>query len=197
MKKAFKHLKTFVFRGFLAVIPLVLSYFVIRFLYLAVDQRVARIIEKWVGVKIPGLGIILVLIILYLVGLVASNWAGRRMFSLIERISKRIPLIKTIYQLGKQLGAALSLPEKQVMQRVVMVEHFRPGVWSVAFVTGAVTDKKTGEKLLRLFIPTAPNPTTGFMILVRESQVRDLDWSVSDAMNTIISGGIIGPKEIE
>jgi uncharacterized membrane protein len=197
MKKAFKHLKTFVFRGFLTIIPLVLSYLVIRFLYLAVDQKVAPIIEKWTGLKIPGLGIVLVLVIFYLLGLIASNWAGRKIFSLIERFSKRIPLIKTIYQLGKQLGAAFALPEKQVLQRVVMVEHFRPGVWSVAFVTGAVTDKKTGEKLLRLFIPTAPNPTTGFMILVKESQVRDLDWSVSDAMNTIISGGIIGPKEID
>ena len=197
MKKAFKHLKTFIFRGFLTIIPLILSYFVIRFLYLAVDQKVAPFIKKWTGLEIPGLGIILVLIILYLLGLVASNWAGRWVFNLIERISKRIPLIKTIYHLGKQLGAAFALPEKQVLQRVVMVEHFRPGVWSVAFVTGTVTDKKTAEKLLRLFIPTAPNPTTGFMILVKESQVRDLDWSVSDAMNTIISGGIIGPKEID
>lgn len=197
MRKVFKHLKTFIFRGFLTIIPLVLSYFVIRFLYLAVDQKVAPIIEKWTGLKIPGLGIILVLVILYLLGLVASNWAGKRMFNLIERVSKRIPLIKTVYQLGKQLGAAFSLPEKQVLQRVVMVEHFRPGVWSVAFVTGVVTDKKTGEKLLRLFIPTAPNPTAGFMILVKESQVRSLDWSITDAMNAIISGGIIGPKEIE
>ena len=130
MKKIFKHLKTFIFRGLLALLPLGLCYIVLRFLYLAVDQRAARIIEKWIGFNLPGLGIILVLLILYLLGLAASNWAGRGFFGLIERISTRIPLIKTVYHLGKQLGAAMTLPEKRAFKRVVIVEHFRPGVWS-------------------------------------------------------------------
>lgn len=196
MKKAARHLRVHIFRGFLALIPIVLSYFVVRFLYLAVDQRVARLLERWLGFKVPGLGIVLVLVVLYLLGLVASNWAGRWVFSVIDRVTTRIPLIKTVYNLGKQLAGALSLPEKQAFKRVVMVEQFRPGLWSVAFVTGEVRDRRTGGTLLKLFIPTAPNPTTGFSVMVPPEAVRDLPWTISEAMNTIISGGIVGPEEI-
>jgi uncharacterized membrane protein len=197
MSGFFKHLRTYIFRGFLAVIPLGLSYLLIRFLYIAVDTRVAGIIEKVIGLNIPGLGILLVLVLLYLLGLVASNWMGKRVFALIERVTTRIPLIKSIYTLGKKLADAFSLPGKQGLKRAVMVEHFRPGVWSIGFVTGSISDReKKEEKMVRIFIPTAPNPTTGFVIVVKESQVRDLDWSVSEAMNSIISGGIVGPEEI-
>lgn len=196
MKAVFKHIRTFIFRGLLAIVPLVLCYFVIRFLYLAVDQKVANLIEKVVGFRIPGLGIILVLVILYLLGLAASNWAGKQVFGVIERVMERIPVIKTIYHLGKQFGTALSLPEKHVFKRAVLVEHFKPGVWSIAFVTGEVTDGKSGDRLLRLFIPTAPNPTTGFMIMLTPDKVRDLPWTVQEAMNAVISGGIIGPGVI-
>jgi uncharacterized membrane protein len=193
MKPLFKHFRTHIFRGLLAVVPLVLSFFVIRFLYLAVDQKVANLIEKVVGFRIPGLGIVLVLLILYLLGLAASHWAGKQVFGFIGRMMERIPIIKTIYQVGKQFSTALSLPEKQAFKRAVLVEHFKPGVLSVAFVTGEATDAKSGERLLKLFIPTAPNPTTGFVIMVAPDKVRDLSWTVQEAMNVVISGGIIGP----
>ena len=197
MKKVFKHLKTHIFRGFLAIIPLGLSYLVIRFLYLAIDARITRVIDRVLGFRIPGLGILLVLIFLYLLGLLASNWLGRRAFALIEVVSTRIPLIKTIYTLGKKLAEAISLPEKQAFKRAVMIEHFRPGLWSIGFVTGALSSREgEPDKLLKVFIPTAPNPTSGFMVIVRESQVRSLDWTVPEAMNTIISGGIVGPEKI-
>lgn len=197
MRDIFKHLRTHIFRGFLAIIPLGLSYLLIRFLYLAIDTRVAKLIDRLLGFKIPGLGILLVLVLLYLLGLAASNWLGRRAFALIEQVSRRIPLIKTIYTLGKQLADAISLPEKQAFKRAVMVEHFRPGLWSIGFVTGTLTSEgDRAEKLLKVFIPTAPNPTSGFMVMVKESQVRSLDWTVAEAMNTIISGGIVGPDKI-
>jgi uncharacterized membrane protein len=193
----FKHLKTYIFRGFLAVIPIGLSFLVIRFLYIAVDAKVAAIIERWAGFNIPGLGFLLVLLVLYLLGLAASNWAGRRALGLLSLVTSKIPLIKTIYSLGKQLAEAFSLPEKRAFKRVVMLEHFKPGVWSLGFVTAVIQDKeKPGENLLRIFIPTAPNPTAGFVVVVRESQVRSLDWSVPEAMNSIISGGIAGPDKI-
>src|SRR4030043_424292 len=132
MRGIFKHLKTHIFRGLLAVLPLGLSYLVIRF----------------------------------------------------------------VYTLGKQLADALSLPEKGAFKRVVMVEHFRPGVWSVGFVTATLKDRDTGEDRDRVFIPTAPNPTSGFVVMLKSSQVREVDWSVHEAMNSIISGGMVGPERI-
>ncbi|MDP2915167.1 MAG: DUF502 domain-containing protein [Candidatus Aminicenantes bacterium] len=197
MRAVFKHLKTFILRGFLAIIPLALSFIVLRFFYLAVDQRVAHIIEKWIGFNVPGLGFVLVLVILYLLGLAASNWAGRGFLSMVERISMRIPLVKTIYPLGKQIGAAMAVPEKNAFKRVVLVEHFRPGVWSIGFVTGHLDDPRTGERLLKLFVPQGPNPTSGFMIIVKEPQVREIGWSVAEAMNAVISGGLSGPDKLD
>lgn len=197
MNIIFKHLKTHVFRGLLAIIPLVLSYFVIRFLYLTIDRKVAAPIENAAGFRIPGLGILLIILLLYLVGLAASNWLGKKAFNVIEWLSRRIPLIGTVYHLGKQLAEALSLPEKQSFKRVVLVEQFKPGVWTVGFVTGSVKDKDCPDgEFIKVFIPPAPNPTTGFMVLVKEGQVRDLPWTVQEAMNTIVSGGIIGPDGI-
>ncbi|MEW5900361.1 MAG: DUF502 domain-containing protein [Acidobacteriota bacterium] len=197
MKDLFKHLRTHIFRGFLAVIPLGLSFLVIRFLYLTIDTRVTGLIDRVLGFRIPGLGILLVVMVLYLLGLAASHWAGRKAFGLVEKITTRIPLIKTIYTLGKQIAEAFSLPEKQAFKRVCLVEHFRPGAWSVGFVTATVVDRGSpDEKMVRVFIPTAPNPTSGFVIVVKQSQVRELDWGVPDAMNSIISGGIVGPNQI-
>lgn len=197
MRAFFKHLKTYIFRGLLAVIPIGLSYLVIRFFYVTVDARIAKLIDRWLGFRIPGLGILIVLIALYLLGLAASNWAGRKAFGLLDLVTARIPLIKTVYTLGKQLADALALPERGAFKRVVMVEHFRPGVWSVGFVTATLKDRENmGEDMVRVFIPTAPNPTSGFVVMLRASQVREVDWSVPDAMNSIISGGMVGPNEI-
>jgi uncharacterized membrane protein len=197
MRKIYKHVKTNIFRGVLALIPLVLSYFVLRFIYLTVDIPLTQLIEKLIGFRIPGLGTVLLLVILYLVGLVAGNWTGKKAFGLIERVSDRIPVVKSIYHLGKQLADALGIPEKGAFKRVVLVEPFRPGLWSVGFVTGEILDKRSGTKLLKLFIPTAPNVTTGFVVALKEDEVRAVPWTIQEAMNAVISGGIIGPEEIE
>jgi len=197
MKKALKHLKIYVLRGFLASIPIVLSFFVVRFLYVTIDRRVTGLIARWAGRRIPGLGILLVLISLYLLGLVASNWLGKKALTMIDLATSRIPLIKTVYQLGKQVAEALSLPDKKAFQRVVMLQQFRDGVWSIGFVAGAMTDREIPEgRRLKVFVPTAPNPITGFLLIVKESEVRDLDWTISDAMNAILSGGIISPDRL-
>ena len=96
----------------------------------------------------------------------------------------------------ERLTTALSLPDKQAFKRAVLVEHFKPGVHSVGFVTGEVVDRATGRRLLKLFIPTAPNPTTGFVVMVAPDKVQELSWTVPEAMNVVISGGIIGPDEL-
>lgn len=196
MKRLWGHVRRQVVRGFLASIPLIFSFLLLRFLYLAVDQRVAQLIQKVIGFRIPGLGLLLVLILFYLIGLAASHWAGRQIFRIIEAVTTRLPIIKTIYSLGKKLADALSLPDQQAFQKVVLVEYFRPGVFTVAFVTGSIYDRQSGQKLWKLFIPTTPNPTSGFMAMVPESQVRLVPWSTEEAIKIVISGGIIGPEEV-
>lgn len=197
MKRAFKFIKTYIFRGLLAIIPLALSIFVLRLLYVGIDQRVMGWLHKLIGFKIPGLGILLVAIVLFLVGWLASRMVGRQMFHWLERIMSRIPLINTTYHIGKQLSDTLSLPEKLVFRKVVLVDYLKPGIWTIGFVTGSVIDKKNNnEKLLKVFVPTPPNPTSGTMVIVKESETRDPGWTVEEAMKAVISGGIIGPSEI-
>ena len=197
MKNFFKHVRVYIFRGILASIPLFLSYLVIKFIYLMIDKRANNLLEPLIGYRIPFLGILLVLVILYLVGFAASNVIGRQFFNLLGGIASRIPIVKTTYQVGKQLSSTLSLPEKQIFKRVVLVECLKSGIWTIGFVTGTILDKRNHEKLLKVFVPTVPNPTTGFIFLLKESQTIDPGWSVEQAIKAVISGGIIGPEEIE
>ncbi len=196
MKPLLRHIRTFILRGLIAIIPLALSFFATKLLYTAVDKRVARMVEEIVGFTLPGLGILLVLVALYVLGLVASNMVGKQILGLFEGIANRIPLIKTTYRVGKQLGVNLSLPEKEVFKRAVLVEYLKPGIWTIGFVTGVIIDRKSNdERLLKVFIPTPPNPTSGTMVVVRESQTRVPGWSTEEALEAVISGGIIGPSE--
>ena len=141
MKSLFRHIRTYIFRGLLAIVPLALSFFSLKILYTAIDKRVTLPVEKIIGFTFPGLGILFVLVTLYVLGLVASNVIGKQIFSLVERIANRIPLVKTIYQVGRQLAITLSLPEKQAFKRAVLVEYLKPGIWTIGFVTGTIIDR--------------------------------------------------------
>ena len=198
MKRLLKHLKIYMLRGVLAVIPLALTAFAIQILYMTIDKRVTGVVEKFIGFSFPGLGFILLLVVLYLLGLIVSNVIGRQIFRLIEGIAKRIPLVKTTYNVGRQLSSTLSLPEKQVFKRAVLVEYLKPGMWTIGFVTGKLIDRSNNDEgLLKVFVPTPPNPISGTMILVRESQTRDPGWTIEEALKAVISGGVISPAEVK
>ena len=197
MLKLIGYIKTYVFRGFLTIIPLALSFFVLQFFYVFIDRRVMEEVEHVLGLNFPGLGILLLLALLFVLGLVTSNIVGRKILGLVEHLSDRIPLVKSTYKIGKQLASTLSLSENQVFSRAVLVEFLKPGMWTLGFVTGSAIDRQNGdESLLKVYVPTPPNPTSGTMIFVREQQVRDPGWSVEEAMQAILSGGIIGPSEL-
>ena len=190
------HLRNYILRGLLAIIPIVLSWLAVQLLYVAIDKRLQAVLKEFFGFSVPGLGILLVLVVLYTIGVIASNVIGKQFFNFIESLSARIPLIRTIYQIGKQLSTSLALPEKQFFQKVILLE-LRPGVQTVGFVTGFVIDKNDRKKRLKVFIPKVPNPATGYIMIVEESQVIDPNWTVEEGLKMIISGGIIGPESME
>ena len=198
MKTLLKHLKTYILRGLLAIIPLALTAFAVNLLYTVIDKRITGVVEKFIGFSFPGFGVILLLVTLYLLGLIVSNVIGRQFFRLVEGIAKRIPLVKTTYNVGRQLSSTLSLPEKQVFKRAVLVEYLKEGMWTIGFVTGTLIERSNNDEvLLKVFIPTPPNPISGTMIVVRESQTRDPGWTIEEALKAVISGGVISPKEIK
>ena len=190
------HLRRYFVRGVLAVIPIALTLLALTILYNAVDKRVGELVHKLFGVNVPGLGILAVLVILYLAGVIVTNAIGRQFVGLMEHIVDKVPLVRTTYRIGKQLSNTLSLPERQVFKRAVLVEYLKPGIWTIGFVTGNVSDQQTGEEYFKVFVPTPPNPTSGTMVLVRRDNTRDPGWSIEEALNAVISGGIIGPEKI-
>jgi uncharacterized membrane protein len=197
MKKLGFHIRRYIFRGFLALIPITLSVLAVNFLYRTIDERLHLLLERFVSIWFPGMGILLTVVALYLVGLIASNIIGRQFFHFIDRIADRIPLIRTTQKIGRQLADTLLLPEKQVFQKAVLVPYLKSGIWTLGFVTGKLKDMENdGECILKVFIPTPPNPLSGTMILVRESMTRDPGWTVEEAVKTVLSGGIISPPAL-
>lgn len=188
------HFKTNMMRGLVALIPFALCVFVIRLIYFSIDQRVVSLLGD--SVRFPGLGLLLLVGFLYVIGIVTSNVVGRRILSWTDQITARVPVIKTAYQVGRQITTAFSGSGKQAFKRAVLVEA-RPGTWMIGLVTGTTQDQANGSTLLNVFCPLPPNPTAGAFLLVPESDVRDPGWSVEDALKLTMSVGIIGPHEIK
>ena len=199
MKKFALHVRTYILRGLLAMIPIFLSFLAIRLLYVLIDKRVMGYLDHYFKVRqIPGLGILLVLVCLYLIGMVVSNVVGRQFFRFLEGLSRRIPVIKAVYQVGKQLSEGLAgVEDKQAFKKVLLVSWNNDGVWAIGFVAGKFVDQRTGENMLRIFVPHVPSPTTGFVFIVKESQTIDPGWTMEEGIKLIVSGGIISPKEIK
>ena len=199
MKAILNSLRVYIFRGMLAVTPLGLTFLILRFLYRVIDHSVIGQFDHAFGMTIPGpwVGIVVFLALLYAIGIIASNVIGRQVFNLIDNITERIPVVKAIYQIGKQLSATLSPSGSQAFQRVVFVDYFHPGIFNIGFVTGSMTDRQTGEEILKVLIPTVPNPATGFVVFVKPAQTIDPKWSVEEGLKIVISGGIIGPNQVK
>jgi uncharacterized membrane protein len=196
MNRVFSHIRRFIVRGTLALIPIALPAFAVFLLYSFIDRRLLVLVHKTFGISFPGMGIVLLLVILYLFGLIVSNFFGRQLLKGLESLTERIPIINTAYRIGKQLSGTLALPEKEIFRRPILVPYAAPNTWQVGFVTGTVRSEKDGVDLLKVYVPTPPNPTSGFVYFIRESETRDPGWTVEEAMQCILSGGLIGPEKI-
>lgn len=137
--------------------------------------------------------VLLTIFILYIVGLFAANIFGRRAIDMLEQLVDRVPLIKTVYRGLKQILSSFSGDQTKTYQRVALVPFPQDRMRCVAFITSTFQDSVTGEALCTVFIPTTPNPTTGYLQVVRRSEITELNWSVEDAIRTIMSGGILRP----
>jgi len=198
MTRFFAHLRRFIIRGALALIPIALPAIAVYLLYDFIDRRIVVLVERIFHLSFPGMGIILLLLVLYLVGLIASNIFGRRILEGLEQLIERIPVFKAIYRLGKQLSGTLSQTGDQALfRRPVLVPYAAPNQWQIGFITGTLRSEETGEELLRVFVPTPPNPATGLVYIVRASNVRDPGWTVEEAMQCLMSGGIVGPDTMK
>ncbi len=194
-------LRRYLVAGLLIWVPLGVTLLIIKFLVDLMDQTllllpaVARP-ENVFGFRIPGLGIVLTAVVVIGTGMVVTNLFGQQLFGLGERLLQRIPLVRSIYASVKQLTESLFSGSGKSFRRVVLLEYPRKGIWSLAFLTGTATPEvktKTGQDMVHIFIPTTPNPTSGFMLLVPRQDLIELDISVDDGLKMIISVGVVVP----
>ena len=196
MQNIFRHIRIYILRGILAVIPLVFCAGAVALLYKLIDKKVMGFLDRFVDVRhVPGFGILLLLVFLFLIGLVVSSIFGRQMLGLIEYISTGIPGVKQIYSMSKQIGDAFASEQgKDIFKRVVLVNYPDVGQWTVALVAGHTRDQNTGEDWLKVYVPMA-HPLIGFMFLVQEKNVKDPGWSVEEALKMVVSFGLLTPKK--
>jgi uncharacterized membrane protein len=188
-----QHLKNTFLSGILVVVPLGITLFILHALFSFVDGLLRPFIENYFHVSIPGLGIILTVLLVYLVGAITNNFVGKRVVTAWESFLGKMPLVSNIYSAVKQVMQTLSTQQKGY-KHVVFVEYPRKGVLSVGFVTGEI--QRGDVALLAIFIPAAINPTTGSFILIPESEVQMTDFTIEEGIKFALSSGIIAPEEL-
>ena len=182
--------------GILITVPLGLTIWAFVWAFDEIDGWLQPIVERIFGHTIPGVGFGVTVIVIYLVGLIASNVIGRRLIGYGEAIMGRIPIVRYLYNGTRQILQSFSAPEATGFMQVVLAEFPRKGTRTIGFITNEVSDE-SGRKLLNVFIPTAPNPTSGFLQILREEEIIRTDISVDAALKMVVSGGRMSPEEIK
>ena len=198
-----QRLRRYFVAGLLVWLPIVATYVVLAFAIRLIDRTLLLLPvqyrpETLMGFEIPGLGVILTLVLVIITGLIVANFFGRKLISIWESVLSRIPLVRSVYGAVKQITASLFSDASQSFREVVLVEYPRRGMWMLAFVTGD-TPKKfkqvVGLELINIYVPTTPNPTSGFYIMVPPEDVKRLDIPVEAGLKMILSAGVVNPLD--
>lgn len=187
--------------GLLVWVPVMVTFFVLKFLIDLMDRSLLLVPsalrpENLLGFRIPGLGIILTVTLLLLTGFFVANILGKRLLGAGEALLSRIPIVNWIYTGVKQVAETLLSPKGQSFRKVLLMEYPRKGVWSLCFKTSAELGEvqaRTGKEVVCVFVPTTPNPTSGFVVMVPKDEVIELDMGVEEALRMIISLGVVVP----
>jgi uncharacterized membrane protein len=197
-------IRRYLITGLVVWIPLVITVWVLSVLVSTMDQTLLLLppafrTESWLGVYVPGMGVVLTLVVVFLTGVFTANIIGQRLFSIWERAVARIPVVNTIYKSVKQVSDTLFSPTGQAFRKALLVQWPSPGMWTIAFLTGTpggdVANHLQGD-YVSIYVPTTPNPTGGYFVMVPRSAVIELDMPVDVALKYIISMGVVAPRHI-
>ena len=196
-------MKKYLITGLLIWVPLVITVWVLSFLVGTLDQTLLLLPEawqprSWIGFHIPGLGVLLTLVVVLSTGVFAANIIGQRLVMYWEGLLARIPFVKSLYYSVKQVSDTLFSSSGMAFRKVLLVQYPRHGSWTIAFLTGQpggdITNYLKGE-YVSVYVPTTPNPTSGFFLMMPASDVVELDMSVDAALKYIISMGVVPPDD--
>ena len=184
-------IKTRIFAGLLAIVPIAVTFWILKFLFTFLDSLASPFLKK-VGIEIPGLGIILTLLFIFVLGLFITNVLGKTLFNWGEKILAKLPIVNTIYNTIKQITSAFSGSTVKSFQQVIFIQYPREGLWTMCFVTNQ-SKNENGDTFYHVFVPTTPNPTSGVFIVIPKKDAIHPDISVENGLKAIISGGILDP----
>jgi uncharacterized membrane protein len=189
-------IKRYFLSGILVIVPLIITYVVLRFFLSSIDGILSPLLVRYLGYDIPGLGIVITIIIVFVAGILTRGVLGRGAVSIWERFLSSLPLVRTIYSAAKQLLISVAEPKKSMFQRVVIIPYPRLGMYSLAFAANEVTLDRYGAigDYVAVFIPSTPTPFTGYMLMVKKEEVFPTNMSVEEAVKFIVSGGIVVPE---
>lgn len=196
-----KRLRRYLVAGLLVWLPVGITYLLLRFLISLMDRSLRLLPEpyqpeQWFGVAIPGLGVILTIIVLLATGLLAANFVGRSIVGGWESLMERIPIVRSIYSAAKNFAEIVFSDSGNAFKKVLLVEYPRKGIYTLTFQTATEMGEvqgRTGQDVVCCFVPTTPNPTSGFIIVVPKKDVIELDMSVDEAAKLIMSLGVVVP----
>jgi uncharacterized membrane protein len=196
-------MRKYLITGLLIWIPLVITLWVLKIVVDVLDQSLLLLpaafqTERWLGVHIPGLGAILTIVIVFLTGVFATNFFGAQLVELWHEILHRIPVVNSIYSSVKQISDTLFSSSGQAFRKALLVQWPRPGMWTIAFLTGTPGGDVSGHvpaDSVAVYVPTTPNPTGGYFVIVARKDVIELDMSVDQALKYIISMGVVPPQK--
>ncbi|MEO8418034.1 MAG: DUF502 domain-containing protein [Methylophilaceae bacterium] len=194
-------MKRYFITGLLVLVPLLITIWVLTTLIGLMDQSLLLLPIEWrpeaqLGRTVPGIGAILTLLIIFVTGLIATNFFGKRLILIWEALLGHVPVVKSIYSSVKQVSDTLFSDSGQAFRKALLVQYPREGSWTIAFMTGRpggdVANHLQGE-YISVYVPTTPNPTSGFFLMMPKADVVELDMSVDDALKYIISMGVVSP----
>lgn len=194
-------MRRYLLAGLVVWLPILVTFVVMRFIIDLLDRTLALLPASYqpdalFGVHLPGLGVVLSLVLLFITGIVATNFFGERLVQFGEAILAKIPLVRSVYNTSKQIISAVFATNGQAFSKVLLVEYPRKGLWSVAFLTGSSSpamNDQMGNEMLSIFIPTTPNPTAGFLMMIPKSEAIELSMTVDEALTFIVSLGLMQP----
>jgi uncharacterized membrane protein len=197
-------LRTYFFTGIIVVAPVSITLYLAWLFIDFVDRNVNPLIparynpETYLPFSVPGLGLLVMVVMLTFIGALTANFMGRLLFRMGERIVDRVPVIRNVYGALKQIFETVLRQSSTSFRQVVLVEYPRRGIWAIAFITGTTegeVQNDTEDQLINIFLPTTPNPTSGFLLFVPKQDLVHLSMTVEEGIKMVISGGIVTPPD--
>ncbi len=185
--------------GILVVVPIILTYIVLKFLFESIDGILQPVLERILGYSIYGLGVLTTILLIILAGVFTRNFLGARIYGIGEKILVQMPIIRPVYSAAKQLLEAVTMPSMNSFKEVVLVEYPRREVYALGFISNRINCDIAGalREYVSVFIPSTPTPISGMVIMVPRDQIVTVDMTIEEGIKFLVSGGVASPELIK